>query len=158
MVSSPVLFLDFDGVLHPDGCDIDLWFCRLPLLQPVLRDFPQLEVVISSSWGQKHSLDELHDFLNDIKARIIDVTPGSLLLSEIPTELWNFVREAQCDAWIRRNRPGAPWVAIDDQQWRFDPASKNALIVDGKSGLTSADVEELRRRLHAFTSAEKEPQ
>ena len=46
------LFLDFDGVLHPegegplpnDGTD----FCFLPRLEALLRDYPHVGVVISS--------------------------------------------------------------------------------------------------------------
>lgn len=36
-----ILFLDFDGVLHPAicHCDADL-LCRRPLLESVLRDCP----------------------------------------------------------------------------------------------------------------------
>lgn len=122
----------------------------------MLREFPHIQVVVSSSWGQVHPLDELREFFSeDIKARIIDVTPGSLLLSEIPTELWHFVREAQCDSWIRTNRPGAPWLAIDDQAWRFNPARPNVLLADGKIGITQADTRELRRRLSLFTTAKE---
>jgi hypothetical protein len=151
-----ILFLDFDGTLHPDGCDIDKFFCRAPLIEEVLRDFPYIQVVVSSSWGQVHPLAELREFFSqDIKTQIIDVTPGRLLLSEIPTELWHFVREAQCDSWIRTNRPGVPWLAIDDQAWRFDPTSPNVLLVDGKIGITQADIRELRRRLSLFTNAKE---
>ncbi len=151
-----ILFVDFDGVLHPDGCEIDQYFCRVALLEEVLREFPHIQLVISSSWGQVHPLGELREFFSDdIKTRIIDATPGSLLLSGIPTALWNFVREAQCDAWIRTNGPGVPWLALDDQAWRFDPASPNLLLVDGSTGITHADIQELRRRLSTFTSAKE---
>ena len=55
-------FLDFDGVLHPDRSSVDLYFCRLTLLEPWLRKRPQIEVVISSSWREAHPLDELREF------------------------------------------------------------------------------------------------
>jgi hypothetical protein len=162
MASTPILFLDFDGVVHPDGCDIDLWFCHLPLLEPVLREFPQLEVVVSSSWGQSYPFDELIEFFPDhMKPRIVGAVRGGLRLVEdkIPSELWNYVREAECYVWIRDNRPGAPWIALEDQAWRFAPASPNVIMIDGKTGITRADVEQLRQRLHALTSTqEKEPQ
>jgi hypothetical protein len=148
-----ILFVDFDGTLHPDGCECDQFFCRTPLLEEVLRGFPHVQVVISSSWGQVHPLAQLREFFSDdIKARIIDVTPGKLLLSQIPPELWNFVREAQCEYWIRTKRPGARWLAIDDQVWRFTPASANVLLVDGKTGITYADMQQLRVRLSAWAS------
>src|SRR3546814_11969797 len=65
----------FRSVLHPDGCEIDQYFRRVPLLEQVLREFPQVQVVISSSWGQAHPLDQLREFFCEgIKPRIIDVT------------------------------------------------------------------------------------
>ena len=46
-----ILFLDFDGVLHPEPCDEDGEpFCNLPALEAILRDFPAVEIVISSMW------------------------------------------------------------------------------------------------------------
>ena len=158
MNPNPVLFLDFDGVLHPDGCDSDQWFCRLPMLDPLLREFPQLEVAVSSSWGQAYPFDQLIEFFPDhMKPRVCGAVRGGLRVAEdrIPSELWNFVREAECHVWIRDNRPGARWLAIDDQGWRFDPASANVLLVDGKTGITDANVIELRRR---FRTLAKEPQ
>lgn len=149
-----VLFLDFDGVLHRDGAEVEEYFLCAPLIEAVLREFPHIEVVISSSWGQVHPLNELREFFaDDLKHRIIDVTPGNLQVSEIPGELWNFVREAQCDGWIRVNRPGARWIALDDQAWRFDPSSAHLLLVDGKIGIRDADMRELRRRLRAWEGA-----
>ena len=52
-----ILFLDFDGVLHPEGEDhifkggVD--FCFLPRLEALLREFPQVKIVISSSWREQ---------------------------------------------------------------------------------------------------------
>ncbi len=151
----PILFLDFDGVLHPDPCEVDEYFRRVPMLEEVLREFAPIQVVISSSWGQIHPLDELREFFaDDLKDRVIDVTRGGLRMLEdqVPTELWNFVREAQCFVWIRENRPGVPWLALEDQAWRFDPASAHVLLIDGKTGITDADMQELRRRLRACVS------
>lgn len=42
-----IFFLDFDGVMHPFN-QTDL-FCREEHLARVLRDFPDVDVVISSS-------------------------------------------------------------------------------------------------------------
>ena len=44
-----ILFLDFDGVLHPEGEDhilnggVD--FCFLPRLEALLREFPHVKIV-----------------------------------------------------------------------------------------------------------------
>ena len=46
-----IVFLDFDGVLHPENVSSQApLLCRLPLVEEVLREFTQAEIVISSSW------------------------------------------------------------------------------------------------------------
>lgn len=35
-----ILFLDFDGVTHPDPCDAGQHVTRLPLIEQVLRPYP----------------------------------------------------------------------------------------------------------------------
>ena len=42
-----ILFLDIDGVLHPDPPQPDQRLRALPRLVEILRDLPQVEVVIS---------------------------------------------------------------------------------------------------------------
>lgn len=46
----PILFLDFDGVLHPEHCHESKHFCCLPVLEDALRQAPEWQVVISSTW------------------------------------------------------------------------------------------------------------
>lgn len=43
-----ILFLDFEGVLHPQPCFQDNVFRRLPWLA-ALREFPPVQIVISST-------------------------------------------------------------------------------------------------------------
>lgn len=54
------LFLDFDGVLHPEPLygDGEL-FCRLPLLEALLREFPEVSIVVSSTWRDTRTVEEL---------------------------------------------------------------------------------------------------
>lgn len=147
-IGSQVLFLDFDGVLHRDGAPVDELFCHIPLLEEALRRCPGVDVVISSSWREVHPLDEIQEYFSpDIGARIIGITPARPELATIPTELWSFVREAECVAWIMEHRPSPPWIALDDQAWRFRPFCPNLLLIDGKTGLTPEKAEHLVRRL-----------
>jgi len=65
-----ILFLDFDGVTHPDGCRADDLFCQLPLIEGVLQRRPGVQVVISSSWRETRSLDVLRRyFRQDLRER-----------------------------------------------------------------------------------------
>src|SRR5438128_5315956 len=72
-----ILFLDFDGVLHRFG-DRIADYCRfLPRLEAVLRDYPDVKIVVSSDWRKHHTLEELKGFFSaDIGKRVIGVTPS----------------------------------------------------------------------------------
>jgi len=48
--ATATLFLDFDGVLHPEYCHPGRFFAALPRLATVLHARPWVEVVVSSNW------------------------------------------------------------------------------------------------------------
>jgi len=51
-----ILFLDFDGVTHPQPCGDENVFCQLHLIEAVLREreLQGVHIVISSSWREYH--------------------------------------------------------------------------------------------------------
>ncbi|MHD0644269.1 HAD domain-containing protein [Pseudomonas aeruginosa] len=129
------LMLDFDGVLHtcaggPDNPE----FQYLPRLASVLMEYSDVQIVISSSWRSTFKLEELRGFFPvELRARIIGVTPRlkGLRIKEIK-------------AWIKDNAPGAPWLALDDQEAQFSDRRRLILCNDG---FHDAEEAELRRRL-----------
>ena len=63
VITSPMvnfLFLDFDGVLHPqyDGepTPKEVCFCHLPRFEAVMRRHPGVQIVISSTWRQQFGM------------------------------------------------------------------------------------------------------
>ena len=83
-LSQMLIFLDFDGVLHPDGCNPSSYFSRAPLLEAVLRQSADFEVVISSSWRHRRPFDELVLlFSADVRKYIVGITP-ILAMSRCP--------------------------------------------------------------------------
>ncbi len=54
-----ILFLDIDGVLHPDPAMAEEGFFQRHLLWQLLSARTELKVVISSDWRTRHSLPEL---------------------------------------------------------------------------------------------------
>lgn len=111
-----ILFLDFDGVLHPEPADQE--FCYLPQFENVMRDFPLVEIVISSMWRYQFSLDELRaKFSPDIAVRIIGTTPQTERIADkyIPAR-----REGEILDWLAAvGRTDEPWIALDDATWQF---------------------------------------
>lgn len=116
-----IVFLDFDGVLHPIPTkDRDL-LCHIPRLETVLRAFPDVLVVISSWWRASQTIHELREYFSvDIRARIIDMTPvvtemapGSLFLASAK------MRHDEIMQWIAENIYTGPWVALDDAYREF---------------------------------------
>ena len=147
-----ILFLDFDGVLHPDKAffNKDL-FTRLPLVESVLREFPDVEIVISSAWRLEVSARQLRKhFSDDIAPRIIGVTPNFLNLDPKAAidGVQYYERHWECDAWLRANRPaGTPWMALDDRAYWFRPSCPNLMALQADVAFTADHVDELRRRL-----------
>ena len=145
MSAAPILFLDFDGVLHVLNCADERRFARLPPLEDVLREFPELRIVVSSTWREAHGLAQLRSFFaSDIAARVIGVTPVLPRVAGVPQ------RYAECSAWLRANAPGAKWLAIDDDTALFEPQLEQLLACDPQLGLTSDQLPELRRRIVAL--------
>ena len=142
-----VLFLDFDGVAHPELPDADDLFGQLQLIERVLRDFPTVEIVISSSWRLHHDLADLRsNFSFDIAPRVIDVTP-------LPWTDRDGVkppgrRQREIEAWLDRERPGGvPWLAIDDRAEWFDKDCPNLFLTNSLRGFQPIQVEDLRQTL-----------
>ena len=145
------MFVDFDGVTHPELGHPKDEFCHLPLIEEVLREYPAVDVVISSSWRDVHALDKLRGFFSpDIAPRVVGVTPS---IKE-PSSTWlpgpdsSHPREWECNTWMRQNRPwGTPYVAVDDRSTWFRPGCADLLLTDARTGFTPQDQATLRAML-----------
>lgn len=149
----PILFTDFDGVLHPEHCHESKHFCRLPILEDVLRRVPECQVVITSTWRLQQDLDSLRKrFSPDVASMIKDVTPKYSELHTVPPTLVSYEREAECHAWLwANNSQHCPWLALDDRAWLYRPFCKSLFTIDGTTGLTLAAGAQLEARLHRIS-------
>lgn len=123
-----VIFLDFDGVLHSHSGPTCALFYFLPRLEAVLRDYPDARVVISSSWGERRSVEELRAFFSpDIQPRIVDKVRTGL------TRMYgNGERADACRRFCRRHKLRAgDWLAIDDNSKLFQPSTPLIHCLDG---------------------------
>lgn len=144
-----ILFLDFDGVLHPEPLyDESQLFCRRPLLEDCLRQFPDVSIVISSTWRDNRTLDELRElFSEDIGRRIVGVTPSWRDIQEIADTI-GYQRHAEVEGWLRQaGTPWEKWVAVDDKSWLFKPFLPNLVVCDTAVGLTDQSVQALCAKL-----------
>lgn len=144
-----LLFLDFDGVLHPqyEGQAVpdDVAFCHLPRFEAVMRDFPAVNIVISSTWRMQFDLDALKGrFSEDIASRIVGATP------QLATNGPHMVeqREAEIMAWLLANdRQGQPWIALDDAFWEFKRYRNRVVVCKRFIGLDELVACNLRAAL-----------
>lgn len=145
-MTSPILFLDFDGVLNGTDylrklprsvavsytADLDPACCAR--LQRIL-DATDADVVISSSWREMLSLDLIRQTIADagIKARVIDITPIRPY------------RHQEIEAWLEVYAHVKRWVALDDVA--LPGLEHNRVRTDERTGLTDEDVEKAIRIL-----------
>lgn len=125
-----LLFLDFDGVLHPFPIPSNATqlFANLSRLESVLRDFPEVQVVISSSWREGRSLSELRAlFSNDIAMRVIGVTPQLPItgLSSLTA-----IRHKEIEQFLKEHEVVGEWLALDDDPSLFPPNCPRLLLCE----------------------------
>ena len=163
-----ILFLDFDGVLHPDQAymhptrgvvlktanlppeydHLDL-FCFLPGLLTVLDEFPEVHIVLSTSWVKVLGLEVTKDWLpSAMKDRIIGSTYDCAQTPnwQQASRYWQIV---DC---INRMKLAGPWLAIDDDAQGWPDAERHHLVrTDEIDGLNAPGIlGMLRQRLGEF--------
>lgn len=164
-----VLYLDLDGVVHHEavvwhpGRGISMsesiapghiLFEWIHHLEEALRSFPQVALVLSSTWcvrvGYMNTLKRLPE---TIRARFIGATYHSRVHGETPWTKEEFLGEprgVQVCADAERRWP-RQWAALDDDSegWPED-ALDRLILCDGRRGLSDAGV---RLELHQWLSS-----
>lgn len=151
---SSILFLDFDGVLHP-LMRREPDFCRLPLLWKILRACPEVQVVFSTSWREIYAAEKMVGFVTsgggeDLTDRILGSTPRTPRARSTDIVGISPIRHVECLRWLDENgQQHRTWLAIDDIPEIFPPDSPTLYVVNGKTGLTVDDVEAIIQRICA---------
>jgi hypothetical protein len=145
-----ILFLDFDGVLHPEVASLSAPgilrregdFSRVPQFEMLMREFPDIDIVISSAWRELNSLETLRGFFSpDIARRIIGATP--VLHLEFEGR-----REREIRAWLRdTGREHEAFIAVDDWPALFSWNCDFLFTVDPERALDRQTIDALRQRL-----------
>lgn len=146
-----ILFLDFDGVMHPDFAREKALFSATPLLWQVLEACPLVDVVFSTSWCETHPMSELIDFATQgggehLAGRFIGSTP-SIVTERGANITQSYWRETEIKLWLAGNgQQGRTWMALDDFTEYFSPNCPNLILIDHITGLTADHLEMLIAR------------
>lgn len=149
-----ILFVDFDGVLHPDPCpEARRLFEHAPRLAGLLEGFPEVCIVLSTSWRNGRSIDELVGPLAPpLRARVIGVTPTFGQFVAAP-RLVPYRRQAECQQWlVEHGQQDRPWLALDDRASGFEPYCDRLIECDSRRGFDARAA----RRLHSALARERQ--
>jgi hypothetical protein len=115
-VTEKLLFLDFDGVLHPSHLAGEAPFSRAHLLEEILVQFSP-KIVVSSSWRFTHNNKKLEKILPEFIAKLMVGVTGPAIIGKHPrfNEIQHFLQ----------SYGSTDWRALDDAYWEFpNPCSK----------------------------------
>ncbi len=176
-----VLFIDFDGVFHPEGTPPCDEFQFVPGFCEVLRQFDPdglIPIVVRSMWRFSTTIEQLRSHFPDhVGRQIVGVTPD--LTPAKPVHAINAInawgdgtlapirgqRQRECERWMGDHAPAGSWLAIDDRDNLFESGCANLFLVpdvyveDG-GGLTDQQCKKLGWRMSKFltgSSAAKTP-
>lgn len=152
----PALFLDYDGVLHPDAAyreggrivlraDGFRLFEWCGVLEELLAPYPALQVVLSTSWVQVLGFDAAYSHLSElIQRRVV----GATWYQTAPRRWNRLSRYEQIRYTVERHRY-ARWLAIDDNDAGWgDEHRANLVRTDPLLGLGADRAQQdLREKL-----------
>jgi hypothetical protein len=138
------IFLDIDGVLVPEK-KFDTSVAKEDLLkfdptclkefENVLRNYPQVSVVISSAWREVFPFEIVRPlFSPDIAQRVIGFTP---FLDSTLIHQFKYIRHQEVLKYLQQNNASdVSWVAIDDIPEHY-PSDVQIVVTDAYTGFDS---------------------
>lgn len=162
-VGGLVLYLDFDGVLHPEnvrrrpgsgpylaGAPGHTLFEHAPLLARCLEPYPGLRIVLSTSWipAFRSVCKVAHRLPLALRQRVVGATFHGRM---DPIRFQSLPRGVQVWGDVCRRQPAA-WLALDDDDEGWPVVcSGNLLRTDSMLGISApAVLMELQTRLAAM--------
>jgi hypothetical protein len=132
-----LLFLDFDGVLRKRQSPLyRLESVLVDRLVELLRQYPEVEVVITSSWTDAYPLKHIQDlFSPDITSRIVGKTVRGSSNDD-------HARYREVLVYLRSVPGSVPWVALDDDPLHY-PKHAPVVLVNPEKGVDVGCVESL---------------
>ncbi len=132
------IYLDFDGVLHPNVVEKKKLFSFMPKLAEVLTG-DSAKIVISSSWRFHESFEYIKNlFPLTLQSMVVGCT-GDAYFGRWAR--WNEIKQHVSTHCIEE------WIALDDAQMEFPPNCENLILCDGKKGLQDDQLRRLSKWL-----------
>ena len=138
MRKEKLLFLDFDGVLHPTQLAGEAPFSRAALLEETLAQFAP-KIVVSSSWRFTHSLNQLQKSLPSAIAQLIIGRTSHAVIGKHP-------RFQEIQNYLSSYGP-ADWRALDDSYWEFPNPCPKLIRCNPNTGISDRQILELNQWL-----------
>ncbi|CDM42352.1 MULTISPECIES: HAD domain-containing protein [Pseudomonadaceae] len=149
-----LLFLDFDGVLHPDAVYLTsrgvelraegVLFMWAPLLVGALAPHQDVQIVLSTSWARNLGFHRARSVLPaELQSRVIGATWHSAMGRGWPDFIpWDVqTRHEQIQAHLSRLSVPTNWIAIDDDDRGWAEADRDRLILtDPNQGLSAPET------------------
>jgi hypothetical protein len=125
-----LLFLDFDGVLHPADADPALaHFCWLPELERLLSSHTDVRIVVHSTWRYDHHDSELRALLAGLGARFVGSAPRG-------------PRQQAIESVLQSNKGKVSnYLVLDDASNEFEEGTLNVVLLDGRAGISDLDAQ-----------------
>ncbi len=128
-----LLFLDFDGVLHPgSGAPGDV-FGQAPALEAALAPW-RCDSVISSSWRFHAPVQAiLQQLPQGLSRRVVSCTG--------PAHVGRWPRYHEIRAWLDINGGRASWRALDDAAFEFPDACPQLIRCNPRTGFGAREAQ-----------------
>lgn len=159
-----ILYLDFDGVVHDDAvcCSPDrgmyldtpgrVLFEWMPILDELLAPYPELRVVLSTSWVRAKGLVFATSQLSpSLRSRVVGATFDNRLVQKAEFDMLPHGLQVWQD--IERRAP-VGWFAIDSDAAGWPQHCLDRLVLtEDRLGLSDIRAQEATRRILAAMHA-----
>jgi len=136
MKEEQILFLDFDGVLHPAFAEPGQLLMHMPAFAHAVSG-SNCEIVISSSWRFQHSFEALRQmFPAELRDRVLHCTGEALICRH--------ARHQEILAHLALCGYPVDWRALDDSGFEFPHDCRRLILCNAATGLGNRQLDAIQ--------------